>query len=60
MGGNMTHLLDTSIIVVVVVVVVVVVIVVVIIVVVVVLFGYMSKSHTNFILYDNTENTIKT
>ena len=58
MGGNMTHLLDTSIIVVVVVVVVVV-IVVVIIVVVVVLFGYMSKSHTNFILYDNTENTIK-
>lgn len=55
MGGNMTHLLDTSIIVVV----VVVVIVVVIIVVVVVLFGYMSKSHTNFILYDNTENTIK-
>ena len=57
MGGNMTHLLDTSIIVVVV---VVVVIVVVIIVVVVVLFGYMSKSHTNFILYDNTENTIKT
>ena len=59
MGGNMTHLLDTSIIVVVVVVVVVV-IVVVIIVVVVVLFGYMSKSHTNFILYDNTENTIKT
>lgn len=56
MGGNMTHLLDTSIIVVVV---VVVVIVVVIIVVVVVLFGYMSKSHTNFILYDNTENTIK-
>ena len=60
MGGNMTHLLDTSIIVVVVVVaVVVVVIVVVIIVLVVVLFGYMSKSHTNFILYDNTENTIK-
>ena len=58
MGGNMTHLLDTSIIVVVVVVVVIV-IVVVIIVVVVVLFGYMSKSHTNFILYDNTENTIK-
>ena len=57
MGGHMTHLLDTSIIVVVVVVVVV--IVVVIIVVVVVLFGYMSKSHTNFILYDNTENTIK-
>ena len=56
MGGNMTHLLDASIIVVVV---VVVVIVVVIIVVVVVLFGYMSKSHTNFILYDNTENTIK-
>ena len=56
----MTHLLDTSIIVVVVVVaVVVVVIVVVIIVLVVVLFGYMSKSHTNFILYDNTENTIK-
>lgn len=54
MGGNMTHLLDTSIIVV-----VVVVIVVVIIVVVVVLFGYMSRSHTNFILYDNTENTIK-
>ena len=52
MGGNMTHLLDTSII-------VVVVVVVVIIVVVVVLFGYMSKSHTNFILYDNTENTIK-
>ena len=56
MGGNMTHLLDTSIIVVLV---VVVVIVVVIIVVVVVLLGYMSKSHTNFILYDNTENTIK-
>ena len=58
MGGNMTHLLDTSIIVVVVVVVVVV-IVVVKIVLVVVLFGYMSKSHTNFILYGNTENTIK-
>ena len=58
MGGNMTHLLATSIIVVVLVVVVVV-IVVVIIVVVVVSFGYMSKSHTNFILYDNTENTIK-
>ena len=56
----MTHLLATSIIVVVlVVVVVVVVIAVVIIVVVVVSFGYMSKSHTNFILYDNTENTIK-